>query len=261
MISPWHCLIEMDADVALLQEASAPPKEVKSKIGVDPAVWYTAGWPRWEARTAIVNLSQRADVEWITAKPIGQADSGELGVSRLGTLTAAWVKADSVEPFIAVSLYSFWERPHSSVGGGWIVSDASAHRLISDLSAFIGTQEGHRILAAGDLNLLYGYGDGGSKYWAGRYGSVFKRMEALGLSFVGPQSPEGRQAQPWPEELPRESKNVPTYRTTTDPAKATRQLDFVFASKSMAKSVSVRALNELHEWGPSDHCRLEIVVS
>ena len=139
--------------------------------------------------------------------------------------------------------------------------DASAHRLVSDLSVFIGTQDGHRVLAAGDLNLLYGYGDNGSEYWAGRYGTVFERMEALGLSFAGPQAPNGRMAQLWPEELPRESKNVPTYRPTADPAGATRQLDFVFASQSMADSVSVRAINELHEWGPSDHCRLEIVVS
>ena len=29
----------------------------------------------------------------------------------------------------------------------------------------------------------------------------------------------------------------------------------------MADSVSVRALNEPEQWGPSDHCRLEIEVS
>ena len=261
MIAPWHSLITMDADVALLQEAAAPPHQVAKRIGVDPAVWYTAGWPGWQARTAIANLSQRAEVEWITAKPVGQADSGELGVSRLGTLTAARVKADGVEPFIAVSMYSFWENPHSSVRGSWIVPDASAHRLISDLSVFIGSQDGHRVVAAGDLNVLYGHGDNGNEYWAGRYGSVFERMEALGMPFVGPQAPQGRQAYPWPEELPCESRNVPTYRPRKDPVSATRQLDFVFASQSMADSVSVRAINELHEWGPSDHCRLEIVVS
>ena len=100
-----------------------------------------------------------------------------------------------------------------------------------------------------------------SEYWAGRYGSVFDRMEALGLSFVGPQHPNGRQAHPWPGELPPESGNVPTYRWRSDPADATRQLDFVFASKGMADSVNVRALNEPGEWGPSDHCRVVIEVS
>ena len=38
-------------------------------------------------------------------------------------------------------------------------------------------------------------------------------MEALGLAFVGPEAPTGgHQANPWPEELPKEARNVPTYR-------------------------------------------------
>ena len=94
-----------------------------------------------------------------------------------------------------------------------------------------------------------------------RYGTVFSRMEALGLPFVGPQDPNGRQAHPWPEELPPGSKNVPTYYYGQTPDTATRQLDFVFASRGMADSVSVRALNEPEQWGLSDHCRLEIKVS
>ena len=36
---------------------------------------------------------------------------------------------------------------------------------------------------------------------------------ALGLKFVGPQAPDGRRADLWPDELPRTSNNVPTYRT------------------------------------------------
>ena len=76
-----------------------------------------------------------------------------------------------------------------------------------------------------------------------------------------PQAPYGRQADPWPAELPPTSRNVPTYHSNCQtPATATRQLDFVFASKSMADAVRVRALNEVEHWGPSDHCRLEILV-
>jgi endonuclease/exonuclease/phosphatase family metal-dependent hydrolase len=88
------------------------------------------------------------------------------------------------------------------------------------------------------------------------------RMEALGLRFVGPQAPSGRQAYPWPEELPKESKNVPTFYPAGRTAEtATRQLDFVFASESIASRVSVRALNSIEEWGPSDHCRVVIDVA
>ncbi len=190
------------------------------------------------------------------------ASRGEFAVSRPGTVTAAQVSAPGVEPFVAVSMYSLWEAPHASTGIGWIVSDASAHRVVSDLSTFISTQDGHRILAAGDLNILRGHGEDGSEYWAGRYGTVLDRMDALGLAFVGPQSPNGRQADPWPDELPPDSRNVPMYYPRgRGPITATRQLDFVFASKGMADSVRVRALNDPASWGPSDHCRIEIEVS
>ena len=126
----------------------------------------------------------------------------------------------------------------------------------------MGQQSGHRILAAGDLNILYGYGDHGSVYWASRYATVFDRMRALGLSFVGPQAPAGRRADPWPDELPRTSHNVPTYHTNREmPATASRQLDFVFASNGLAKQCQVSARNEPEAWGPSDHCQVHIVMA
>ena len=263
--APWYCLREMDADVALLQEASEPPSDLDKKVCVDLAPWSTAGW-RWRRRTAIAKLTDRVAMEWVEAKSIVDADSGDFAVSRLGTLTAASVKAPGVEPFVAVSMYSMWENPHSSTDSSWIVSDASAHRLVSDLSAFIGQQDGHRILAAGDLNVLKGYGEYGNRYWAGRYGSVFDRMEALGLLFVGPQHPHGRQADPWPDELPtrqQERTHIPHEEAPDASDCNQRQLDFVFASKGMADSVCVRALNDPDpdKWGPSDHCRIEITVS
>ena len=217
------------------------------------------GWPR---RAAVARLSDRVDVEWIPPKSTEEACPGEFAVSHPGTVSAAHVSAPGVEPFVVVSMYAIWESPHSSTGSSWIVADASAHRITSDLSMFIGRQNGHRILAAGDLNILLGYGLGGNRYWAGRHATVFDRMEALGLAFVGPQTPDGRQADPWPDDLPAGSGNVPTfYIRGKSPATAAHQLDFVFASAGMADSVRVRALNDPDSWGPSDHCRVEIEVS
>jgi hypothetical protein len=158
-------------------------------------------------------------------------------------------------------MYALWEQIHKDVPNNWVYADASAHRLISDLSIFVGSQAKHRIIAAGDLNILNRYGEHGNKYWGARYGSIFSRMSAIGLPFLGPQFPNGRQADPWPEELPRTSNDVPTYHTTKmKPSSATRQLDFVFASKSLTDEVGVKALNEPEDWGPSDHCRVEITV-
>ena len=265
----WHSLLDTDADVALLQEAAEPPPEIAERIeaggiAVDPAPWKLAGrdcyGPRaW--RAAIVRLSDRVQVEWIEAKSIDDAGVGELAVSRLGTLAVACVTPPGGDPIICASMYAPWTRPHASMGSD-IVSDVSAHRIVSDLSAFTMSRRGHRVVAAGDLNVLYGHGEHGDTYWEGRYETVFTRMNALGLPFVGPQSPHGRQADPWPEELPKDSKNVPTYHHSRQtPATATRQLDFVFASEDLADSLTVRALNAPDEWGPSDHCKVEIVIA
>ena len=260
--APWYHLADMDCDVGLLQEAGQPPQDLPRPIDVDPEPWRTAGLEGWPRRAAVARLSDRVDVEWIPPKSTNEADPGEFAVSRPGTVSAAHVSGPGVESFVAVSMYAIWESPHSSTGSGWIVADAAAHRIISDLSMFIGRQNGHRILAAGDLNILLGYGLGGSRYWAGRHSTVFDRMEALGLSFVGPQDPDGRQADPWPDDLPSGSRNVPTFHMKgKSPATAAHQLDFVFASRDMADSVHVRALNDPDHWGPSDHCRIEIVVS
>ena len=105
------------------------------------------------------------------------------------------MKTPGRDPFVCVSMYSPWTRPHASTDSSWIVSDASAHRIVSDLSALIGRQNDHRIVAAGDLNILHGYGDHGSAYWAKRYETVFTRMKALRLPFVGPHAPNGRQGE------------------------------------------------------------------
>lgn len=121
------------------------------------------------------------------------------------------------------------------------------------------------MILAGDFNIVRGFGDADGKdakrFWAARYETVFSRMTALCFRFMGPQAPHGRQADPRPEELPRESKNVPTYHSSRQsPATATRQLDFVFASDTIADRVQVRALNGVDESGPRDHCRVTIEI-
>lgn len=258
----WRHLTSCDADVALLQEAAPPPLELSDAFEVDPAPWSTEGLGQRPWRTAVVRLSSAVDVEWIETAPLSQPTTSQLGTSRLGTISAARVSSDELnETIVVVSLYGLWERPHASTGSNWIYADASVHRLISDLSGLVGREANHSIIAAGDLNILNGYGEWGSNYWKVRYATAFERFAALGLPLVGPQAPHGRQATPWPSELPIESKNVPTYYSTRqDPASATRQLDFVFASNSLADRLTVMALNDPDQWGPSDHCQLEIEV-
>ncbi|MDE0373581.1 MAG: hypothetical protein OXI73_13705 [Rhodospirillales bacterium] len=258
----WRRLLDMECDLALLQEACRPPDDLAEKVDIDPLPWPASERDsRVKWRSAIGVLSDRVAVEWLSAEPIGRAPYRHLAVSSPGTLTAARVRPRSGKPFIAVSMYAELESPLKGEGG-WIFSDSSAHRLVSDLAVFVGRQHGHRIVAAGDLNLMRGYSADGSPYWAARYQTVFDRMEAMGLPCIGPQFPNGRQAEPWPEALPKDSLNVPTWHLPgRSPAGADRQLDYVFASRSMADSLSVRALNEPGEWGPSDHCCIAIEAS
>ena len=258
----WRFLWERhgDADIALLQEACTPPEDVADKLDVDPDPFRNVSGTRI-SRSAIVKLSDRVQVEWLRPVPLAQAQPGDFAVSHPDCISVAIVTPPNGEPFFAVSMCAGYERPHPSTGNkSWNVLDASAHRTISDLSLLIGKQLGHRIIVAGDLTLWYGFGS--NAYWKRRNDTVFERMAAIGLPFVGPQYPNGRQAAPWPDWLPKDSLNVPTYYNIgSSPATATNQLDYVFASESMVDSVTVRALNGVDDWGPSDHCRVLIEVA
>ena len=90
---------------------------------------------------------------------------------------------------------------------------------------------------------------------------IWKRVEALGLEFMGPQYPNGRQAAPVPSFMPSDTGNVVTFRRPGQAvADADQQLDYVFASRGFHEDVTTRALNAVDEWGASNHCRLLIEV-
>ena len=276
---PWRELMRMGADVALLQEAAPPPDDVARPrdAALPPVVegarpldigpqnawdshswnsdwWHGRGWnalyDRWPM---VVRLSDRVEVEWFKQiSPVWGGKPDEIEVSGIGTITAARVTAKdrSIEPFIAVSMYARWLGPHPSAVGDWIYPDASAHRIISDLSTFIGYYDRpseHRILAAGDLNMSF---DGAGEFNR-RAQTVLDRFQALGMDYLGPRHPAGRRADPVPAHLNEESLDVPTYYNvpTNTPAGAYVQLDHVFASRGFHESISVRALNEVDEWG------------
>ena len=267
---PWRQLAAMDADVALLQEAVLPPPDVAGTVDTGPAEHWDSSWyegrvdhllDRWPM---VVRLSDRVEVEWFRqVGPISETAEDEIAVSGVGTIAAARVMPRDAPPFIVVSMYARWIKPHPSTGNRWAqFSDGSTHRIISDLSAFIGSAGTHRILAAGDLNLIHGATRSQSTVHPVRDRTVLDRMDALGLEFLGPRYPAGRRADPAPPELPPDTLNVPTYHTPRQsPATASLQLDYVFASRGFHERVEVRALNAAEEWGASDHCRLIIEVN
>ena len=211
--------------------------------------------------SAIVGLSNRVNGRPLATHRIG--DPGGLGVpvSVPGTIALAEIILRNGEAITVVSAYSKWEYTFPKKQPNF--ADASAHRVISDISALVSNPNDHQIIVAGDWNIFHGYGDDGSYYWKSRYQTVFGRMEALGLEFVGPQYQGGIQADRNPGYFPPNCKNVPTFRRggASKPDSARDQLDFVFASSGLQDRLHVRALNAPEEWGPSDHCRIAIELS
>ncbi|MYD98698.1 MAG: endonuclease/exonuclease/phosphatase family protein [Gammaproteobacteria bacterium] len=247
-----RALRKSNVDVALLQE-----------VRVSPEAWEREHYDRG---AGVVRLSDRVTLVPFRNIPQGRRPaSDEIAVSAPGTLAAAQVVPGVGHPFVAVSVYARWEKPHPSTPTNWGVgyADAMAHRAISDLSTFIGhiDPSTHRILVAGDFNTIRGATDANRLALPARDRSVFARFEALGFVSLGPDYPAGRRAEPTPSGLPVDTANVPTYHTTRQrPATAANQLDYVFASRGFHECVSARALNEPEEWGPSDHCRIGIEV-
>ena len=267
--APWRELNEMalrgEVDVALLQEAGSPPDDLTNTIPFKNDVfWDRCLYDRWPL---VFGLSDRVKVEGFRlVEPISELGEGHVGTSGIGTMAAARVTPldQPTRPFVAVSMYARWMKPHPSTGSSWRTgaSDVSAHRILSDLSAFVGhcDPKEHRILAAGDLNMFYG-ATGGSLSLPKRERTVWNRFDALGLQFLGPQAPNGRPAAAQPE-VPCNSRNVPTYYTSQQSREeANRQLDYVFASRGFHEEVKTRALNGIDEWGSSDHCRILIEVA
>ena len=82
------------------------------------------------------------------------------------------------------------------------------------------------------------------------------------MDFVGPQSPDGRQAETLATHEPEDSRSVVTlYLPGKNPSTASNnQLDYVFVSCGFHESIAVRVMNGVEEWGATDHCRLLIEV-
>ena len=261
---PWRELGRSDADIALLQEVGRVPDDLADNIRIATATGFAdCPYDRWPL---VVQLSERVKVDWF--KPIGLLDRAaldEVAVSDPSTIAIARVSPHAGEPFIVASVYARWIKSHVSTKSNWGVgySDASAHRAISDLSNLIGhvNPSKHRLLVAGDFNMIYGATEDNKLALPARERTIVDRFDALGLEFLGPQYPAGRQADPIPQGLSSDTGNLPTYYTSRqDPATAQNQLDYVFASRGFHRQISVKALNSAEDWGPSDHCRLLIEV-
>ena len=271
----WELLLSMGADIALLQDPGAPSDAVAQSIGLADPPWELE---RRQRPPIIVQLSDRVAVEWFSPVPIeevttrtGNVGASQIAVSDRRTIAVARVVLPDGAPFFAVSMYGRWLGSHPLAASASAThADASTHRIISDISALsaAGDPSRHRILAAGDLNLIYGTTTGKGRQNI-RTRSVWDCFQALGFEFVGPRYPDGRLAAEPSTETPTDTRNVPTSYSrdgaasgvnVKTPLDARNQLDYVFASRGFHESIRARALNGVEEWGPSDHCRILIEI-
>ena len=151
-------------DVALVQEARRPGG--LAALELVPGLtepWETSGWKRRNWRTAIARFSDEVSLRPHKLVAGHEASVDALEVSRPGTLTVADVVRGEETLFTVASVYGVWESPagHESP----VYSDASAHRLLSDVAGLVTKVHKHRLIVAGDWNILYGYGEKGDRYW------------------------------------------------------------------------------------------------
>ncbi len=265
--APWFALAEMarrgEADLALLQEAGNPPGEIAYELRYENDALEPTTFRDWPL---VVQLSDRVEVEWFRQVPAKGwwREDREIEVSGIGTMAVARVvpRGREEEAFLAVSMYARWTRAHPiyTTKEPGRHADISVHRILSDLQSFMEYLDPSRypMLAAGDLNLCYGATEAP---WYARKRVVWDRFAALGLEFLGPQLPNGRAASSTPPDSPEDTRDVPTHHPKRQtPAEANKQLDYAFASRGLHDAITVRALNGVEEWGPSDHCRLLIEI-
>lgn len=250
----WTALLNMSGvDVGLLQEASRVPRELQDQVEVDQRLWEPecgnpGGYP-----SVVARLSDRVTTRFVETRSISCAASHDFYTSEWGTLGAATVKpaaeGDAITVISMAPTYNYF-TPESGSRTRY-ETIGSVHRLISDLARLVGRRS--RVIAAGDWTINRGWSSQPAPVWNERealhFRTAFDRMTALGFRHL---PPEGRK-----NERGEAVTFVPIGAT---PEQAFAQLDFVFATENIADRVSVLALNQPDEWGPSDHCRIEINV-
>ena len=116
----WEELLDMDADVGLLQEVGVVPRWVPGRPGVgiglrehwDSHTWL-AGDKLYDRWSMVVKLSDRVEVQWFKqVAPIAEPGGDDFPVSGIGTVAAARVVPRKGQPFVVVSMYGRWIRWH-----------------------------------------------------------------------------------------------------------------------------------------------------
>jgi hypothetical protein len=234
--------------VGLVQEAVDPAgSDSVAGLSIVPGGAETGPWstPDGKPRRWATAVVATADVACTPAHRVALRDATgeELSISHPGSYAAAEVSVGGAAAMGVVSLYGIWQR-QAAVG---IYAEATLHRTISDLSAWLQRPPLGGLVLAGDFNCYLDYGD----WWDERYMTVFNRLGAYGLQLLGPQGTSPLEGCPC--RLGEQCRHVRTYAHQGKVDGKPFQLDFVFADPIAAARSSACAVDPTAAFGASDH--------
>lgn len=242
---------ELNADLALVQEAS-PPERLKTKvyspIGEKPYNWGSAV----VALRADLALKARPRVSLEQSLPSAVAQDA-LPDCHPGASAVADVILNGQYLFTAISLYAQWEM---MPGGKSMYAGPRLHRMLSDLTGVLAKANRNPVVLAGDLNVT----TQGAKSLENEASAVFARLRSWRLADCIALTKETR---------PRLSNcncpegdgcsHVQTFQRNSRTGGGIKQLDYIFISQFITKSLLSCTVEGTSEaWRQSDHCPIII---
>lgn len=242
--------------VALVQEAKPPTSPSIRTVPDTSEPWSIDAHRDVQRgfRTAVAVLDP--DIRFASKVPVPFAEHrrGDFTASHPGQFAVIDVlDAENQIAFTAISLYGIWDQDER-----FLFAEGTLHRALSDLTVLFQDRNRTRIVLTGDFNIYRQWANssiGGN--WSPRYDTVFSRLEAYGLRFVGPTS-----AEPLPNCPCGGGAQCQHVRTFAYQRKATNrpyQLDYVFATDSV-QVLDCGVISDETDWTFSDHLPVRATI-
>ncbi len=260
----WAYLTSLNVDVALVQEAVPPPF-------VDPSSWPVRSHPapdrpdewfmhpryrRWGS--AVVVFNPQLEFEPVESAQLnGFRLPTALWVSHPGSWSAIKITKADQPPITLVSAYGAWDI--ATADGKSSYYQTTVHRILSDLTPLLESDDGQRTVLAGDLNVgTQSNHPTDEEPYRSRPTSraLFDRFASLGLvECIGAGLPADRgplarcTCGPAPD-----CRHVQTYRHDNKPDGMPWQNDYFFAGSALAGALtSCVVVDDEATWALSDH--------
>lgn len=237
----WQFLRDdLQADVALVQEAIPPPE-------FQAQVYSSTGLPGYNWGSAVVALRADLSLRGPRRAPLVESipaavDEDTLPESHPGGSAVAEISLQGRQLVTGVSLYGQWE---AMPGGKKYLAGPRVHRTLSDLTGVFMRSRQCPVVLAGDFNVTT---QGERSPWS-EASAVFARLAAWRMSDALTHKSQGRPRLTGCECPDGDAcAHVQTFRTGS-------QLDYCFVSEALLPSIATcSAVATEVAWKLSDHC-------